>query len=218
MCASYDDAYKTNLPWILNIKGTLEKNGMMCFFINAFQEKPPFVFKKLFLRLSDEFHQNALGRINDNQSKLRIYNLLKQGIGKEHYLDCIRNPSIRKTISKFRLSNHTLIIEKGRHLNIPKEQRFCPFCKDKLECELHFLINCPFYKTLRCRILHPLINITTNYNIMADIEKFQYLLSEENIQITGRFLFEAMKLRESLLASHKSSGTPTEDVATPGAR
>ena len=116
MCASYDDAYKNNLPWIINIKGTLEKNGMMCFFINTFQETPLFVFKKLFLRLSDEFHQNALGRINDNQSKLRTYNLLKQEIGTEHYLYSIRNPSIRKTISKFRLSNHTLMIEKGRYL------------------------------------------------------------------------------------------------------
>ena len=189
LCVSYDDAYKTNLPWILNIKGTRERNGMMCRFINTFQEKTLFVFKKLFLRLSDEFHQNALGRINDNQSKLRTYNLLKQEIETEHYLHCIRNPSI----SKCRLSNHTLMIEKGTHA-------IFPLCKDKIECELNFLINCPCYKTLRCHILEPLINVRTNYNSMADIKKLKYLLSEENTQITGRFLFEALELRESILA------------------
>ena len=201
LCASYDDAYTTNLPWMTNIKSTLERNGMMCFFINTFQDKPLFISNKLFLRLSDEFHQNALERINNNQSKLRTYNLLKQNIGTEHYLHVIRNPLIRKTMTKFRLSNHTLMIEKGRHLNIPKEQRFCPFCKDKVECEMHFLITCPFYKTLRCDILEPMINLRPNYHDITDVEKFQYLMSDENTKISARFLSEAFALRESLLAS-----------------
>ena len=35
-------------------------------------------------------------------------------------------------------TNHTLIIEKGRHKEIPKGMRVCQFCPKSLENELHF--------------------------------------------------------------------------------
>ena len=47
-------------------------------------------------------------------------------------------------MSKFRLSNHRLMIEKGRHNN-----RKCPFCLTHIEDETHFLINCPIYSSIR---------------------------------------------------------------------
>ena len=124
---SYENAVRDKLPWINNIKDCLETNGMMWSYINTYENKPPFVHKKLFQRLSDNFHQNAFCTISNPQSKLRTYGLLKSEIGTESYLTKITNPDIRRTVTKFRLSNHKLNIEVGRHKNIPKELRVFPF-------------------------------------------------------------------------------------------
>ena len=45
----------------------------------------------------------------------------------ESYLS-ISNFEYRKLITKLSISDHNLLIEKGRHLNIPREQRFCSHC------------------------------------------------------------------------------------------
>ena len=70
------------------------------------------------------------------------YGIFKTEIGYENYLSIIKDPKKRTVITKFRLSNHRLMIEVGRHQNIPKEFRFCPFCPNKVETEAHFLLEC----------------------------------------------------------------------------
>ena len=116
---SYANAVKDNLPWVTDMKECLEKNGMMCFYVNSYENKPPFIHKKLFQKLSDIFHQEAFCNITNPQSKLRTYGLLKTSIGLENYLTKITNPAFRRAVTKFRLSNHKLNIETGRHKNIP---------------------------------------------------------------------------------------------------
>ena len=108
-------------------------------YINPYENKPPFVHKKHFQRLSDNFHQNGFCTISNPQSKLRMYGLLKSKIGTESYLTIITNPDIRLTDTKFMLSNHKLNIETGRHKNIPKELCLCPFFINSVEPEIHFL-------------------------------------------------------------------------------
>jgi hypothetical protein len=38
---------------------------------------------------------------------------------------------------KLRISNSNLLIEQGRHQNIPLENRLCPICKLEIENEYH---------------------------------------------------------------------------------
>ena len=89
---------------------------MLYFYDNLYENKTPFIHKKLFQILSDSFHQEAFSSITAIHSKLRTYGILKNKIGIENYLLKIRNPETRRTVSKFRLSNHNLNIEKGRHI------------------------------------------------------------------------------------------------------
>ena len=63
----------------------------------------------------------------------------------ETYLTIVNNTKNRTTLTKFRLSNHTLMIEKGRHQNIDKNLRFRPFCPTRIEDEMHFLLECECY-------------------------------------------------------------------------
>lgn len=62
----------------------------------------------------------------------------------EAYLAKIPNLEIRIVYSKFKLSDHSLIIEKGRHLKpkVPREHPYFPFCPNSEESESHFLLIC----------------------------------------------------------------------------
>ena len=56
-------------------------------------------------------------------------------------------------MTKFRLSNHSLKIEKCRYNNTERNNRVCPFCLTCIEDEVHFLIRCPTYNPLRSTLL-----------------------------------------------------------------
>ena len=142
--SSYNDALRNNLLWISQIKTLLESKGMLDEFLRNDRDTP-YTNILIFQRLCDEFHQNAFATIQDETSKLRTYSLFKSKIGFENYLNTIKNKAIRTEITRFRLSNHQLMIEIGRHRKIPKNLRFCPFCPDTIETEIHFLISCPTY-------------------------------------------------------------------------
>ena len=200
---SYQVAIIDNLPWITNIKDLLEKNGMACYYTYLCNKKQPFIHKKLFQKLSDIFHQEAFNTILNTQSKLRTYGLLKNEIGTENYLYKIINPKIRHLCTKFRLSNHTLNIETGRHKNIPKELRFCPFCPNSIESETHFLLDCCAYKTRRNTIIKQVMKQHPAFTYYSQIDKFQCLFSEEMIHFTSRYIYDSFEIRTFLLASPK---------------
>ena len=54
----------------------------------------------------------------------------------------ITNQNLRKTLTKYRLSEHSLAIEKGRHRKtwLPVDERLCNHCTTaEPETELHFM-------------------------------------------------------------------------------
>ena len=124
---------------------------MFSLFTNPNLGKPPFINRKLFQILSDIFHQKSFEDIRREGSKLRTYALLKTEIGFENDIFEIKNPIKRILMTKFRLSNHRLMIEKGRHINLPKAMRFCPFCHREVETDMHFLLVCPTSHALRSK-------------------------------------------------------------------
>ena len=81
-----------------------------------------------FKRLKDAFYQKALSSMNNSDGKHRIYSLIKGDFSADKYLYLVRNIKHRVSLSKFRLSNHRLLIEVGRHLKLPELERVCPFC------------------------------------------------------------------------------------------
>ena len=202
LLASYKDAMTENLLWIAGIKSTLERNGMLSFFINTYNDKPLFINKRIFQTLTDQFHQNAFESINQENSKLRTYAIFKKQIGPEKYLTEIKNSSTRKQVSKLRLSNHTLMIETGRHHKIPKEIRFCPFCQNAVETEIHFLFQCPTYSTMR-DILHR--NITENnpeFYSYTLTEKLEYLMTNIDLSV-AKYINNSVEVRTFLLTHPK---------------
>ena len=95
----------------------------------------------VFKRSTDIFYQNSFAEISDVSSKLRTYSIFKSEARREPYLSKVTNIVDRIAFSKFRLSNHKLMIEKGRHEELPIDMRQCPFCHS-VEDERHFLLDC----------------------------------------------------------------------------
>ena len=111
----------------------------------------------------------------------------------EIYVKQITNPIIRKGYTKFRLSNHSLNIEKGRHSNKPKELRFCPFCPTLVETEIHFLLECNTYKLLREELIQPFINTNPSFAYHTQTKKFKFLLSGNFSLIIAKFIFNCQR-------------------------
>ena len=81
----------------------------------------------------------------------------------------------RKLITKLRITEYSLLIEKGRHLNIPREQRLCSHCKC-IDNEKHFRLHCTINSELRASFLNILNNENQIFNNLSESEKLSYIL------------------------------------------
>ena len=70
------------------------------------------------LNVKDELIYHQIKLLNTNR-KLNFYCIFKKDTLKTEFLDTIRNPLHKKCINKFRLGNHKLRVETGRH-TVPK--------------------------------------------------------------------------------------------------
>ena len=190
--------------WDVNIKKVFESCNMVNFYNQDYpNKKHPFLFKKIFKKLSDAFHEESLNAIKIDTSKLRTYSLFKSDIGLEPYLLDIKNFEMRSKITKFRLSNHNLRIETGRHEKIDREERFCPFCPQKVEDEKHFLLVCPIYCHLRQIHLSPLIATIDGYETFSASDKMKSLMSSVDFHLY-KFISNGMDLRNFLTSKPRN--------------
>ena len=137
--------------------------------------------------------------------KAASYALFKSEICLEPYLSQIKNVKHIKALSRFRLSNHELMIEKGRHFRprIEKDERYCFSCKNEIENEVHFVTKCPLYKDERLKLYSCCRNNAReglNFDLIpTEEQKFVYILSNKNTAITrsfGNFVVKSFILRE----------------------
>ena len=138
--------------------------------------------------MKDIFLQNWASQINNDSlnenrtvgNKLRTYRTIKTNYIYEPYLDKIGDVEKRRTLTKFRGSNHKLKIETGRYLGLPADQRKFTFCHlDEVDDECHFLSRCSFHNQERTTLetdigydpstleLKTLLNKTDDKSILA---------------------------------------------------
>ena len=202
--SSYNDAKNYNLPWITAIKTTLEKYDMLPHYTQEYPDKPNFVHEKMFQCIRELFYQEGFETMKAENSKLRTYAIFKTEKGRENYLTDIKNIEVRKQVTKFRLSNHQLRIETGRHDQIPVEQRLCPFCQDTTEDELHFLLVCPTYNCMRSTLLTAATSQTPELLNFELNQKFEYIMKNIDNN-SAKFISNCLELRSFLIANHKEN-------------
>lgn len=205
LIANNNLAKSEKLPWLTYIETILQTHNMENHLNKQTNTEYPFIHKLIYKKQCDIFHQNAFQTINSPDSKLRTYSLLKTEVGCEEYLHTIRNAALRQTLTKFRLSNHPLNIEKGRHTTpkTPKEIRFCPFCPTKVEDEEHFLMECPTYKHPRNKIRTTGPLNTQNFRQLPKKDQFVKLMTNNNTLIIAKYIHNLMEIRNFLIQNPK---------------
>ena len=198
---SYKYSITLNFTWPSRVKESLATMGMANTFTN---EQTTNEHNKNFNRMCDIFHQNAFAEIKKVDSKLRTYSLIKTKIGLEKYILENKKLTDRINLSKLRLSNHMLNIEKGRHNRIPKENRVCPFCPTIIEDEIHSTTECKLYSHLR-RSLYISLNIRIHqFEQLEPREKFITLFSYMDSNIIATYTTQIFELRDFILSKHKN--------------
>jgi hypothetical protein len=81
----------------------------------------------------------------------------------------------------YRLSEHSLAIEKGRRRQIwlSREDRLCAHCpQNEVETELHFLSSCQMYDHIRDTYFPQITQIHKEFENKSIFDKLPYLLGE----------------------------------------
>ena len=163
------------------------------------------LYQNVHLEDCDILHQDSLANINSGSSKLRTYALFKNSTGFETYLSDIKNVLVRTKVTKFRLSNHRLMIEVGRHQGIKnEEERRCPFCPLKVENEFHFLFQCSVYKHQRKLFLEPIINHYPGFTYLTQALKIEYMMANMDSNLCN-YISNCFDIRDFLEAKPKRS-------------
>ena len=96
-----------------------------------------------------------------------------------NYLTSVTDQTLRKTLTMYRLSDHRLAIETGRHRQTwqPREDRLCQLCPQRqVETETHFLLKCGVYEDLRTKFFSKI----EDFDSLSDQEKMCTVLGENS--------------------------------------
>ena len=144
------------------------------------------------LRLADIAKQSWKSDTDAN-AKLSAYREIKSLLGPEEYLKETDNYFICRQTVKLRISDHSLMIEKGRQHGMLREDRICKQCDiGCVEDEFRLLLVCPKYKDLREKYL-PKYH-TNNQNP----RKFGDILRSNNggiLRNLSLYIYKSLKMR-----------------------
>ena len=89
------------------------------------------------------------------------------------------------------------MIEKGRHLKLDRNLRFCPFCPNEVEDEIHFMITCKNYTGDRYELFEQMCKINPTFPYIDEKEQFKMLVSNINIlKHTAQYISNSFDKRE----------------------
>ena len=118
------------------------------------------------------------------------------------YLSTVTDTKHRTTLTKYRLSEHSLAIETGRYKKswLPKEERSCQLCKEnKVETELHFLTECTKLKPIRTKYFPKFKKKHPEFDQLTNQTQIPILLGEhrESCSLAAQYVFTCHTLRDS---------------------
>ena len=107
-------------------------------------------------------------------------------------------PRHMRALAQFRTGVAPIRIETGRYERgrLPVERRVCFKCQNKVEDELHVITACPLYANLRHQLYNSALQINTDFNLLNDRDKLNFILSCPDItKLVARILYEILQTR-----------------------
>ena len=205
-----NNAYKVNYTLNLSFSNKLRMLFEKISFSHVWQNQNTFhknkLLKAVYNKLKDnfiKFWRTDIFRDSDKgKNKLRTYSKLKSDFELENFLLLNIQKNVLSNFVKLRISDSSLYIEKGRHLNIPLEERVCLLCKSNIEDEFHFVIECNKLEPLRTKLYKNISDIVPSFLSMSKQEKFNFILSSNDydiMEVCVKGIFELSNLRVNLM-------------------
>ena len=198
--ASFNLAISGHRSWAFFIRNQFAQLGLN---LNITQPDNTEVLTRLHDQHIQSLQSNlscAQGATPSGGSKLRAYRLIKHNVTVcEPYPTMITKPKTRSALTKFRLSDHKLHIESGRHCNPRKliEEHLCKICNNhEIEDEIHFLLNCSFYFDLRSSLTQLADGLNHSFHNLSPKEKFSFLMCNPHptlVQENALYIYKAMQ-------------------------
>ena len=135
--------------------------------------------------------------------KLKFYSSLKTSFGREAYI-ALSNKSARDSLTRLRMSAHTLEIERGRYKNTPREERLCKGCLvigiKVIEDEQHLLSSCTMFSNLRADLPSSLkIQLSCPISLFKETKADHQTMSA--LSQLGKFICACLSQRKTSLQS-----------------
>ena len=147
-------------------------------------------------------HQMKLIKMN---TKLNFYSKFINNTNSSDCYDLVKNMRHRRILAKFRVGNHNLQIEKGRHTKplTPRELRSCECCHSKkVEDECHFFFDCVSYADLRNNLFYDIRKYCKSFKNLSDEDLIAFFFNSVDPVICKKmshFIYEASLRRDDLL-------------------
>ena len=84
-------------------------------------------------------------------------------------------------MARFRCEIVPINIELGRYLNVPADQKFCHFCDNCIEDEVHTIVKCPMYTKVRTESFTRATYFNNDFIQMPDIDLI-FLFSDKRVK------------------------------------
>ena len=166
----YDN--NSNSLWIQNVKQLINSHGFGNIWENQFDFNRKWFILEFKQKLKDEFMQNWQESVNLASSG-NTYKIFKETFGQNEYFANLTNNQTR-TLTRFRTRNNRFPIEIGRWKSKSINERTCQLCNKDLGDELHYLLQCEFFRNERKQFIKPY------YLKSSNILKFQQLMNTTN--------------------------------------
>ncbi len=141
----------------------------------------------------DIFAQGKWFESVQSKPKLRTYVKFKTKLVPENYVLRLMSRYHRSTFAKFRCGILPLNIEVGRYRGVKVENRICPLCKNGVESEIHFLLECNAYN--RGNFLR---ETETDSNLLTNDDRLKILMSKHQ-KATSIFVCDLWNQRQAKL-------------------
>jgi hypothetical protein len=181
-----------HINWVTYLRQNLYQNGYGYVWENqGVANEKSFVLQYVD-RLKNQYIQQWSSNCRDN-NKLLYYTQYKDTYDIEAYVNTIDISKFRSALASFRSSSHSLLVERGRHFGISREQRVCIYCETLIEDELHFVMCCPLYEDLRINYIDRRF---TEYPCLNNFVRLMTCGNDQVIKNLAMFIFYSFKRRQ----------------------
>jgi hypothetical protein len=133
-------------------------------------------------------------------NKLRRYSQFKTEFVVEPYVKHVLTVQHRSALAKFRCGVAPIRLETGRYEGLAVEERTCFNCIDKVEDEVHVLLQCPVYDGIRYEMIHEAIANRDDFEMLCDEAKINWLLSIDVMcKLVAKTCFDMLTYRRKLV-------------------